>query len=48
MLRLVKKIGFEARFDRDERVYSLSIDLKELKLDKEDEYTGLSSTVSLV
>ena len=45
MLRLGKKIGFEARFDREERAYYLNIDLKEIKLDKEAEFTGLCSAV---
>ncbi len=45
MLRLGKKIGFEARFDREEGAYYLKIDLKEIKLETEAEYTGSCSSV---
>ncbi len=48
MLRLGKKIGFQARFDREEGAYRLNIDLKGIKLDKDAEYTGVSSAVSPV
>ena len=48
MLRLGKKIGFQARFDREEGAYRLNIDLKEIKLDTDAEYTGVSSAVSAV
>ena len=46
MLHLGRKIGFQARFDRDEGAYKLNIDLKEIKLDKDAEHTGGSSAAS--